>query len=33
VNGANIAGVKNAPAGFVAWAGKNGAVESANAHE
>ncbi len=27
---ANIAGVKNAPAGFLEWAFKNGAVENAN---
>ncbi len=31
--GANIAGVKNAPAGFVAWAIERGAVDRANAHE
>jgi hypothetical protein len=31
IKGANIAGVKNAPAGFRDWALKNGAVESANA--
>ena len=33
VNGANIAGIRNAPDGFVAWALKNGAVASATAHE
>ena len=33
LNGANIAGVKNPPAGFVAWALKNGAIDSATAHE
>ncbi len=29
IKGANIAGVQNAPEGFVAWAKKNGAVEMA----
>lgn len=29
IKGANIAGVKNAPAGFVAWALKNGAIDRA----
>ena len=29
IKGANIAGAKNAPAGFVAWALKNGAIELA----
>ena len=33
LNGANIAGIKNAPPGFVAWALKNGALASANARE
>jgi hypothetical protein len=33
VKGANVAGVKNAPAGFVDWALKNGAVEQASAEE
>ncbi len=31
IKSANIAGVKNAPAGFREWALKNGAVENANA--
>ncbi|MGA8090188.1 MAG: pentapeptide repeat-containing protein [Terracidiphilus sp.] len=31
IQSANIAGVKNAPAGFRAWALKNGAIENANA--
>jgi len=31
VKGANIAGVRNAPAGFVDWAMKNGAVQQAGA--
>jgi len=31
VKGANIAGVRNAPAGFVDWARKSGAVEQAGA--
>ncbi len=29
IKGANIAGIKNAPEGFVAWALKNGAVQAA----
>ena len=33
LNGANIAGIRNAPSGFIAWALKNGAVNSATAHE
>jgi hypothetical protein len=31
MNGANIAGIKNAPEGFVAWALKNGAMQTAAA--
>ena len=30
IKSANIAGVKNAPAGFREWALKNGAIENAN---
>ena len=33
IKDANIAGVKNAPAGFVAWALSNGAIDRATAHE
>ncbi len=33
VKGANVAGVKNAPAGFVEWALKNGAIAQASAQE
>jgi uncharacterized protein YjbI with pentapeptide repeats len=33
VKGANLAGVKNAPQGFVEWALKAGAVENANASD
>jgi len=33
VKSANIAGVKNAPAGFREWALKNGAIENANASD
>ena len=33
IKDANIASVKNAPAGFVAWALKNGAIDSGTAHE
>jgi hypothetical protein len=33
VKGANIAGVKNAPAGFVKWALKNGAIDQAGAEK
>ncbi|WP_348265047.1 pentapeptide repeat-containing protein [Telmatobacter sp. DSM 110680] len=33
IKGANIAGVKNPPAGFRDWALKNGAIESASAAE
>jgi len=33
VKGANVAGVRNAPEGFVEWALKNGAVEQASAEE
>ena len=33
INGTNIAGVKNAPPGFVAWALERGAIERATAHE
>jgi hypothetical protein len=29
VKGANIAGIRNAPEGFVAWTLKNGAVQAA----
>jgi uncharacterized protein YjbI with pentapeptide repeats len=29
IKGANIAGIRNAPEGFVAWALKNGAVQVA----
>jgi hypothetical protein len=33
IKGANIAGVKNAPSGFPAWAIERGAVDRATAHE
>ncbi|MGD0631183.1 MAG: pentapeptide repeat-containing protein [Terracidiphilus sp.] len=33
VKGANVAGVKNAPAGFMEWALKNGALDQAGAEE
>ena len=33
VKGANIAAVRNAPAGFVAWALKNGAIDQAGAEK
>jgi hypothetical protein len=33
VKGANVAGLKNAPSGFVEWALKNGAVEQAGAED
>ncbi len=33
IKDANVAGVKNAPSGFVAWALNNGAIDRATAHE
>jgi pentapeptide repeat protein len=33
IAGANIAGIRNAPQGFVAWAMKNGAVDQPNADQ